>query len=68
MVIVATLLIAILLSFTAYHVVSNALEGRAALQEVDAWPGGATYHIIAVHVIDRTVVVTVDGDGELRCR
>jgi uncharacterized hydrophobic protein (TIGR00271 family) len=65
-VVVATLLIAIPLSITTYNVVNNALEERAALQEVDAWLDGATYHIIAVNVNDRTVVVTVDGDGELR--
>ena len=65
-VIVATLLIAIPLSFTTYNVVSNALEERAALQEVDVWLDSATYHIIAVNVNDRTVVVTVDGNGELR--
>ena len=66
MVVVATLLIAIPLSFTTYNVVNNALEERIALQEVDAWLDGATYHIIAVNVNDRTVVVTVDGYGELR--
>jgi uncharacterized hydrophobic protein (TIGR00271 family) len=65
-VIVATLLIAIPLSITTYNVVNDALEERAALQEVDAWLDGAAYHIIAVNVNDRTVVVTVDGDGELR--
>ncbi|MFN3978999.1 MAG: DUF389 domain-containing protein [Caldilinea sp.] len=65
-VVVATLLIAIPLSFTTYNVVNNALEERIALQEVDAWLDGATYHIIAVNVNDRTVVVTVDGHGELR--
>ena len=65
-VVVATLLIAIPLSITTYNVVNNALEERAALQEVDAWLDGATYHIIAVNVNDRTVVATVDGDGELR--
>ncbi len=65
-VVVATLLIAIPLSITTYNVVNNALEERAALQEVDAWLDGAAYHIIAVNVNDRTVVVTVDGDGELR--
>jgi uncharacterized hydrophobic protein (TIGR00271 family) len=65
-VVVATLLIAIPLSITTYNVVNNALEERAALQEVDAWLDGATYHIIAVNVNDSTVVVTVDGDGELR--
>ena len=65
-VIVATLLIAIPLSITTYNVVNNALEERAALQEVDVWLDSAPYHIIAVNVNDRTVVVTVDGDGELR--
>ena len=65
-VVVATLLIAIPLSITTYNVVNNALEERAALQEVDAWLDGATYHTIAVNVNDSTVVVTVDGDGELR--
>lgn len=65
-VIVATLLIAIPLSITTYNVVNNALEERAALQEVDAWLDGASYHIIAVNVNDRTVVVTVDGSGETR--
>lgn len=65
-VIVATLLIAIPLSVTTYTVVNNALEERAALQEVDAWLDGTMYHIIAVTVNDRTVVVTVDGDGELK--
>jgi uncharacterized hydrophobic protein (TIGR00271 family) len=65
-VVVATLLIAIPLSITTYNVVNDALEERAALQEVDAWLDGASYHIIAVNVNDRTVVVTVDGDGELR--
>ena len=65
-VIVATLLIAIPLTITSYNVVNNALENRAALREVDTWLEGASYHIIAVNVNDRTVVVTVDGDGELR--
>jgi len=65
-VIVATLLIAIPLSFTTYNAVSDALDDRAALQEVDAWLDGATYHIIAVNVNGSDVVVTVDGDGELR--
>jgi uncharacterized membrane protein len=65
-VVVATLLIAIPLSITTYNVVNNAIEERAALQEVDAWLDGALYHIIAVNVNERTVVVTVDGDGELR--
>lgn len=65
-VIVATLLIAIPLSITTYNVVNNALEERAALQEVDAWLDGSAYQIIAVNVNDRTVVVTVEGDGELR--
>ncbi len=65
-VIVATLLIAIPLTITSYNVVNNALENRAALQEVDTWLEGASYHIIAVNVNDRTVVVTVDGYGELR--
>lgn len=66
MVTVATLLIAIPLSITTYHVVNAAFEEQAALQEVDAWLDGAAYHIIAVTVNDRTVVVTVDGSGELR--
>jgi uncharacterized hydrophobic protein (TIGR00271 family) len=65
-VIVATLLIAIPLSITTYNVVNNAFEERAALQEVDAWLDGANYHIIAVNVNDRRVVVTVDGSGETR--
>ena len=65
-VIVATLLIAIPLSITTYNVVNNALEERAALQDVDAWIDGSSYHIIAVTVNDRTVVATVDGDGALR--
>ncbi|MFO7633574.1 MAG: DUF389 domain-containing protein [Caldilinea sp.] len=65
-VVVATLLIAVPLSITTYNVVSNALEERAALQEVDAWLDGTMHHIIAVSVNDRTVVVTVDGYGELR--
>ncbi|HAJ37577.1 MAG TPA: DUF389 domain-containing protein [Chloroflexi bacterium] len=64
-VVVATLLIAIPLSVTTYNVVNNALEERAALQEVDAWLDGASYNIIAVNVNDRTVVATVDGYGEL---
>lgn len=65
-VIVATLLIAIPLSITTFNVVNHALEERAALQDVDVWIDGSSYHIIAVNVNDRTVVATVDGDGELR--
>jgi len=65
-VVVATLLIAIPLTITSYNAVNNALENRAALQEVGAWLDGTAYHIIAVNVNDRTVVVTVDGSGDLR--
>jgi len=65
-VVVATLLIAIPLTITSYNAVNNALENRAALQEVGAWFDGTAYHIIAVNVNDRTVVVTVDGSGDLR--
>jgi hypothetical protein len=65
-VVVATILIAVPLSFTTYTVVNNALDERAALGEVDVWLEGTEYHIIAVSINDRTVVVTVDGYGELR--
>lgn len=64
-VIVATVLIAVPLSYTTYTVVNTALEERAALQELDDWLDGTQYRIIAVSINDRTVVATVDGSGAL---
>jgi uncharacterized hydrophobic protein (TIGR00271 family) len=65
LVVVATVLIAIPLSLTTYEVVNRALEDRTAIEEVDAWLAGRTYEIVVVDAQEGTVLVTIDGTGEL---
>jgi len=61
----ATILVAIPLSFTTIRVINDALEDRAAIQEVDAWLAGTTHAAVAVDVQDRIVATTIEGYGEL---
>lgn len=66
LIIVATLLIVIPLSLTAYQAVSNALDSQEATGVTNQWLAGTTHRAVSVHVNDRLVVVTVEGTGELR--
>jgi uncharacterized hydrophobic protein (TIGR00271 family) len=65
LIILSTILVAVPLSITTYEVVTDALEDRAALEDVDAWLDGTTYEIVAVDVYDRNVSTTIDGYGEM---
>jgi uncharacterized hydrophobic protein (TIGR00271 family) len=64
LVVLATVLVAIPLSVTTYTVVNNALEERAAQQEVSEWLEGQTYQILGVGISDQTVIVTIEGYGD----
>jgi uncharacterized hydrophobic protein (TIGR00271 family) len=65
-VIVATLLVAVPLSITSYEAVAGALENRAAIEDVEGWLADSRYQVVSVTVDDAQVIVTVEGDGELR--
>ncbi len=65
LVVAATILVAIPLSITTYEVVNRALDDRTAIEEVDAWLEGRTYEIVVVDAQEGTVLVTIDGTGEL---
>jgi len=66
LIIVATLLVAIPLSLTAYRTVIAALESREATTVTEQWLEGTTQQVVAVNVNDRLVIVSVEGSGELR--
>ena len=65
LIVLATLLVAVPLSITTYEVVTDALEDRAALEDVDAWLAATTYEIVAVDVYDQNVSTTIDGYGDM---
>ena len=65
LIVLATLLVAVPLSITTYEVVTDALEDRAALEDVDAWLAGTTYEIVAVDVYEQNVSTTIDGYGDM---
>jgi len=65
-VIVATLLVAVPLSVTSLEAVVGALENREAIDDTETWLGDASYSVVNVAVRDEQVIVTVEGDGELR--
>lgn len=65
-VIVATLLVAVPLSITSYEVVVGALENRAATNTTDEWLADTEYQVVSVTVQDERVIVTIEGDGDLR--
>ena len=63
LIVVATLLVAIPLSLTAYQVVRNALEDRAATRVTKQWLEGTDDEVVSVHVNDELVDVSVEGSG-----
>jgi len=66
LVVVATLIIAIPLSYTTFHSVAHAQENRAAITEINSWLEGTTHQLISANVIEDVVVVTIEGYGERR--
>jgi hypothetical protein len=65
-VIAATLLVAVPLSITSYQAVTGALENRAAIGDAEEWLTDTSYNVVSVAVRDEQVIVTVEGEGELR--
>jgi hypothetical protein len=50
---------------TSYQAVTNSLDNQAARHEVDAWLAGTSHQAIVVDVNDQSVLVTVEGKGNL---
>jgi uncharacterized hydrophobic protein (TIGR00271 family) len=66
LIVVATILIAMPLSFTTYYAVRSALDSRTASQDVALWLEGTTHQVVSTQVQDNKVAVTIEGTGELR--
>lgn len=66
LIVIATLLIAIPLSLTAYRAVVDAVDSRAATDVAEQWLAGSDQRLVSVEVNDRLVRVTVEGSGALR--
>lgn len=66
LIVVATLVIAIPLSLTAYRAVVDAVDSQAATDVTEQWLSGSDQQLVGVEVNDRLVRVTVEGSGELR--
>jgi uncharacterized hydrophobic protein (TIGR00271 family) len=59
-------LITVPLSLTAYQRITLAQENVSATLEVQKWLQGTSYQVDAVNIIDQTVVVTIEGNGQLK--
>lgn len=60
------LIVAIPLTLTTYQSVMLAAENQKASSAVTTWLDGSNYQTLGVKVNGRDVVVTVEGDGELK--
>lgn len=65
LIVIATLLIAIPLSLTAFRAVVDAVDSRAATQVTEQWLAGSDQRLVSLEVNDRLVRVTVEGSGAL---
>ena len=63
---VCILLVTIPLSLTAYQRIILARENNTATVEVQKWLQGTSYQVDMVDIIDHTVIVTVEGTGQLK--
>jgi uncharacterized hydrophobic protein (TIGR00271 family) len=66
LIVVATILIAIPLSLTAYRAVTDAMDNRTAKLVTEQWLIDTSYRLVSTEVNERLVRVTVEGAGELR--
>lgn len=64
--VVCILLVTIPLSLTAYQRIVLANENNTATSEVQKWLQDTPYQIDLVDITDHTVVVTVEGTGQLK--
>ncbi|HXZ05386.1 MAG TPA: DUF389 domain-containing protein [Ktedonobacteraceae bacterium] len=63
---VCIVLITIPLSLEAYQRLTLARENTSATVEVQKWLQGTSYQIDSVDITDQTVVVTIEGSGQLK--
>lgn len=66
LIVVATLLIAIPLSLTAYRAVVDAVDSQAATRVTEQWLADTNQRLVSLEVNDRLVRITIEGSGELR--
>ncbi len=66
LIIVATLVIMVPLSLTAYRAVRNAMESQTGAVVTEQWLAGTAYHVVSVDSRDPLAVITVEGMGDLR--
>jgi uncharacterized hydrophobic protein (TIGR00271 family) len=63
---VCLLLVTIPLSVTAYQNIVSVTDNANATTEVQNWLQGTSYQVDTVSVTDNTVIVTVEGTGQLK--
>jgi len=64
--VVCLLLVTIPLSLTAYQNIMSAEENNTATVEVQKWLQGTSYQVDMVDITDNTVIVTIEGTGQLK--
>jgi uncharacterized hydrophobic protein (TIGR00271 family) len=64
--VIATLLVVIPLSITAYQTVTDVADDNRATNTTQQWLEGTQYQLVAVNVSDKLVVASVEGAGELK--
>ncbi len=58
-------LVAIPLTITAAESISRTIQTNAASADVTEWLAGRNYQLVSVSLIDRLVVATIEGSGDL---
>ena len=64
--VVCLLLVAIPLSVTAYQNITGIEDNNTATVEVQKWLQGTSYQVDMVDITDNTVIVTIEGTGQLK--
>jgi uncharacterized hydrophobic protein (TIGR00271 family) len=65
LIVIATLLVVVPLSLSAYYTITGAVDKNTATTVSHQWLGSSAYQIDSVAVSDRVVIVSVEGVGDL---
>lgn len=65
LIVIATLLIIIPLSLSAFQAITGAFDKNTATTVSNQWLGSSAYQILSVALSDRVAIVSVEGTGEL---